>query len=144
MNGAFALPGTLVKYTVKPHGGQRRFRWGRNSGCYVTKIAPLQALKLTVSGKLTFRGRVVAFRMVPHLANRQKSRDRLPLLIPHPGRLTLIPNRARCDITSVKSNYQTSELPTTSEISTELHTNTARTSKNVCAVSPVPVANITF
>jgi len=33
-----------------PHGGVRRFRWGRIPGCYVTKFTQHKTLKLIASG----------------------------------------------------------------------------------------------
>ena len=46
-----------------PHGGVRGFRWGRIPGCYVTKPAPHEALKLIARGMLTFDERVVLHRV---------------------------------------------------------------------------------
>ena len=31
---------------ARPHGGVRSFRWGQSLGCYVTKLAPHEALTL--------------------------------------------------------------------------------------------------
>ena len=39
---------TLKVFTVAPLGGLRGFRWGWFVGCYVTKFAPHNALKLIV------------------------------------------------------------------------------------------------
>ena len=36
---------TDTRADALPHGGLRRFRWGRNLGCDVTKFAPHKALK---------------------------------------------------------------------------------------------------
>ena len=46
-----------------PSARWARFRWGQSFGCYVTKFAPHRALKLIVSGKLTFDERVVLHRV---------------------------------------------------------------------------------
>ena len=45
-----------------PHGGLRRFRWGRKLGCYATKFGPRKALKLIAVYKPTFHERFVLYR----------------------------------------------------------------------------------